>query len=134
MEDLISRVWENLIDRTHGPMHLRFFLQPAMSIFFAIRAGIKDAKNNTHPYLWRMFITGDSKREIAKEGWKDYGKIFFMGVTLDVIYQLIVVYKLETSERFYPLESLLVAATLAIVPYLLLRGPTSRVVRMFLKR
>jgi hypothetical protein len=59
------------------------------------------------------------------------GKSSLWSVTLDVIYQFIVVFKLETSERFHPPESLLVPVTLAIVFYLLLRGPTSRVVRMF---
>jgi hypothetical protein len=127
MEDLLSRVWENLIDRTEGPMSLRFFIQPTMSLIFAIRAGLKDVRNGTMPYLWRAFVSKGMRKHIAKEGWKDFGKIFVIGIALDVIYQLIVVFKLKSEERFYPLESVIVAIGLAIVPYLLFRGPVSRI-------
>jgi hypothetical protein len=130
MEDLLTRVWENLIARTEGPMNLRFLLQPTMSLIFAIRAGLKDAKNGTVPYLWRFFFSGDNRTHIAKEGWKDFGKIFIVGMVLDVVYQLIVVYKVKSEARFYPLESLIVAMTLAIIPYLLFRGPVSRVLTL----
>jgi hypothetical protein len=91
---------------------------------------LRDAKNGTIPYLWRFFFSGDSRRKIAKEGWKDFGKIFLVGMVLDIVYQLIVVYKLKSQARFYPLESILVAMTLAIVPYLLFRGPVSRLVTL----
>lgn len=130
MYDLFARVWENLIDRTEGPMSLRFFIQPTMSLIFAIRAGLKDARNGTIPYLWRFFVSKGQRKNIASEGWKDFGKIFIVGVVLDVIYQLIVVYKLKSEARFYPLESIMVAIALAIVPYLLFRGPISRVLSL----
>ena len=130
MEDLFTRIWENLIARTEGPMNLRFLLQPTMSLIFAIRAGLKDARNGTIPYLWRFFFSGDSRKNIAKEGWKDFGKIFIVGMVLDIVYQLIVVYKVKSEARFYPLESVLVAMTLAILPYLLLRGPVSRLLTL----
>lgn len=133
MEDLFIRVWENLIDRTEGPMSLRFFIQPTMSLIFAIRAGLKDTRNGTIPYLWRVFVSKGMRKNIAKEGWKDFGKIFIIGIVLDVIYQLVVVFKLKSEERFYPLESVVVAAGLAIVPYLLFRGPVSRILSL-LKR
>ena len=120
MQDLFNRVIENLIDRTEGPMNLRFFLQPTMSLIFAIRAGLKDAKNGTQPYLWRFFISGKGKRSnIAKEGWKDFGKIFVIGLVLDIIYQLVVIYKFKSEAYFYPLESVIVAICLAIIPYVL---------------
>jgi hypothetical protein len=131
MEDLFTRLWENLIDRTEGPMNLRFFIQPTMSLIFAIRAGLKDARNGTVPYLWRFFISKGMRKNIAREGWKDFGKIFIIGVALDVVYQLIVVYKTKSEERFYPLESILVAIALAIAPYLLFRGPISRILSLF---
>ena len=83
--ELFTRVWNNLIERTEGPMSLRFVLQPTMSLIFAIKAAIKDAKNNTTPYLWRFASSKDDKHEIAKEGWKDFGKIFIIGTILDII-------------------------------------------------
>lgn len=133
MEDLLTRVWENLISRTEGPMSLRFFLQPTMSLIFAIRAGLKDAQNGTVPYLWRFFFSKGKRGDIAYEGWKDFGKIFIVGIVLDIAYQLIVVFKLKTEEYFYPLESIIVAICLAIFPYLLFRGPVSRVLSLLKK-
>jgi hypothetical protein len=41
MEDLLSRLLENLVDRVDRPMALRFLLQPAMAIFFGIRDGFR---------------------------------------------------------------------------------------------
>lgn len=130
MEEIFARVWENLIERTEGPMHLRFFLQPTMSLIFAIRAGLADAKNGTVPYLWRFFVTKGERRKIAREGWKDFGKIFIIGMSLDIVYQLLVIYKFKSEALFYPLESILVATGLAIIPYLLFRGPVSRVITL----
>lgn len=130
MNELLTSMWENLINRTEGPMSLRFLIQPTMSLIFAIRAGLKDAQSGTVPYLWRFFVSKGKRTQIAQEGWKDFGKIFIIGIVLDIVYQLIVVYKLKSEERFYPLESIIVAFSLAIVPYLLFRGPLRRVVRL----
>lgn len=134
MDDIFVRIWHNLIERTEGPMHFRFFLQPTMSLIFAIRAAMKDVRAGTVPYLWRFFSSEKGKRtEVAKEAWKDVGKIFILGTILDVVYQLVVIFSKKTEEKFYPLESLLVAFALALVPYLLFRGPVNRLVRMFVK-
>jgi hypothetical protein len=132
--DIFTRVWDNLIERTEGPMNLRFYLQPTMSLIFAIRAAIRDSKNGTVPYLWRFAFSKDNRKTVAKEGWKDVGKIFIIGTILDIIYQLIVIFKVKTESHFYPLESLIVAFLLAIIPYILFRGPLNRIMRMFVKK
>ena len=62
------------------------------------------------------------RRELLKIGWKRIGKIFILAVILDVIYQI------KVHHWFYPGETLIVAILLAIVPYLLVRGPINRVV------
>jgi hypothetical protein len=49
------------------------------------------------------------------------GKIFVVAVVLDVICQLIV------FRWLYPSEALLVAPVLAILPYLVVRGPVNRI-------
>jgi len=46
-----------------------------------------------------------------------------IAIVLDVIYQIIMFH------RVYPLQSLFLAFLLAIVPYLVLRGPVSRIAR-----
>lgn len=134
MNELFTRFWSNLLERTEGPMNLRFLLQPAMSILFATLAAIRDAKAGTAPYLWRFMKEKGQRKEIAGEAWKDVGKILIVGIVLDSIYQLIVIYKLKTAERFYPLETIVIAFALAILPYIILRGPINRIVRIFVRK
>lgn len=60
---------------------------------------------------------------MLRDGWKAVGKVFVIAVIIDLVYQLIV------FRWFYPVEALLVAAILAFVPYLLIRGPVNRIAR-----
>jgi hypothetical protein len=65
---------------------------------------------------------------LLRDGWKDIAKVFVMALVIDLVYQLIV-------ERWvYPGETVLVAVVLAIVPYLLIRGPASRIARLSMRR
>lgn len=123
MEDLLSRIFENLIDRVSGPMKFRLILQPLMAIFFAVRSGLKDAKENRPAYFWAMFTNPDNRQEMLRDGWKSVGKVFVMAVVIDLVYQLIVL------RWFYPFEALVVAAILAFIPYLVIRGPVNRIAR-----
>ena len=44
MDDMWTRVGEQLMARVSGPMHFRLYLQPGMAAVLAIIAGLKDAK------------------------------------------------------------------------------------------
>lgn len=123
MEELFTRVWENLIGRVGGPMKLRLVLQPAMATIFAIRGGLADARAGRPPYLWSVFTARGHRKELLLEGWKSVGKVYLIAVIVDLVYQYIV------FRSFYPGEALLVAALLALVPYVLVRGPLNRIVR-----
>ena len=60
---------------------------------------------------------------MVKDGWKSVGKVFVLAIILDVIYQIV-------ATRFvYPGEAIITALLLAIVPYLILRGLVTRLVR-----
>ena len=63
------------------------------------------------------------RRDLLREGWKDIGKVFIIAVVLDVVYALIV------HRWIFPGQALLVGTVLAIVPYVLIRGPVTRIVR-----
>lgn len=124
MEELLTRLWDNLIGRAHGPLTLRLLLQPAVAIFLAARAGLRDAREGRPPYFWALLYDPEHRRGMLHEGWRDVGKIFVIAVVLDVIYQLIVL------RWVYPGETLLVAAILALLPYLLIRGLVTRIARL----
>ena len=127
MEDLFgfiagsaTRIMENLVGRVHGPMGFRLVIQPLMAAFFAFRDGRKDARQGRMPYFWALFTRPGHRRELLREGWKSVGKIFIIALVLDAVYQYI------TVRWFYPGEALVTAAVLALVPYILLRGPINR--------
>ena len=123
MDHMWVRVGSQLLDRVSGPMKFRLVLQPAMAAFFAIRSGLADARAGKAPYFWAL-IWGRGQREaILKDGWKSVGRVFILALVLDVVYQIIVL-------RFvYPGEAVIVAFVLAIVPYLIVRGLTTRIAR-----
>jgi hypothetical protein len=118
-----QRVIDNLFARLDGPLHFRLIAQPLMAAIFATIDGVKDAKLKRPAYFWAMISTPEHRRELIRAGWKRVGKVFILAVILDVVYQL------KVNHWIYPGETFLVAFTLAIVPYLLLRGPINRVLQ-----
>lgn len=122
MRELLFRIWENLGDRVGGPMTFRLILQPLMATLLAIRAGIKDANEGRPAYFWTIVFDPSQRMGLIQQGWKAVGRVFILAIVMDVIYQLIV-------ERWvYPFEALIVAIVLAVIPYLLIRGPVTRLV------
>lgn len=124
MDNLIARVTENLIARVTGPMKFRLVLQPGMAIFLAVREGLKDARQGKPPYFWGCLTDRGERKAMLEEGWKSIGKVFTLAVVLDIVYQLI-----EHRWHVYLGEAALVAIILALVPYLLIRGPINRIIR-----
>ena len=122
-----QRFIEHLFGRLDGPLHFRFILQPVMATIFAIIDGVKDAKLGKPAYFWTVLVSPEQRTELLKNGWKHFGKIFILAIILDLVYAW------KVQDRIYPLETLTVALLLAVVPYMLLRGPANRVVRMFKK-
>jgi hypothetical protein len=123
MSDVFSRIFENLIARTEGPLHFRVILQPVMAMVFAFIDGRKDARTGKPPYFWSLLAAPEHRREMIKDGWKSIGKVFILAVVLDAVYQLIV------QHFIYPGEVIIVAFLLAILPYLILRGLVTRLMR-----
>lgn len=118
--DFLARVWEQLAGRIEGPFAFRFVLQPLVASVLAIRAGIADAQDQRAPYLWSVLSNPLERPQLIREGIKDVMRVFVFAIGLDVIYQVIV------FRWVYPLQSLVVAALLAFVPYILIRGPVTR--------
>ena len=123
MEELIARGWEGLMARVGGPMTFRLIFQPAMAALLALRAGLKDAREGRPPYLWTVLTDPSQRAGLLHEGWKSIARVFVLAVVMDFIYEWIM------GRPFYPLETLIVAIVLAVVPYLLLRGPVNRIAR-----
>jgi hypothetical protein len=121
MDDMLVRSWADLIAREHGPLTFRLIIQPAVAVALAVRAGWNDAREGRPAFFWALVWDAAHRRYLVRQGWKDVGRLFILALVLDVIYQVIV------RRWVYPGETLVVATLLAIVPYLVVRGPTNRI-------
>jgi hypothetical protein len=120
VEEVLIRTWDELIGRNSGPLHFRLALQPIVAAVLAIRAGIRDARQNRPAFFWAMVRQSHHPPLLLAELWKDIGRLFLIAIALDLIYQLIV------FPTIRPGQSLIVATVLAILPYLIARGLSNR--------
>lgn len=123
MTELFSGVWDELIGRVGGPMTFRIVLQPLVAATIGVLAGLRDAKAGRPPFLLAAITDRPFRRHHLTDGWKDIAKVFIFAAVLDGVYQYFVL------EAFRPLQAAFVAATLALVPYILTRGPANRLAR-----
>ena len=114
---------DGLIARIDGPMCLRLVIQPIVALVFALRDGRKDAWEARPPYFWALFTEPEHRRELLESGWQSVGKVFILAIVLDLVFQYLV------FTNFRPVGALLAGIILAIVPYLLVRGPVNRFMR-----
>lgn len=125
---LLPHIGDMLAGRETGPMHLRLVMQPLMAILLAVRVGLRDAREGRPPYFfWPVFTDSLHRRELIATAWKDIGKVFIAALALEVIYELIV------YRWVYPTQAVIVAVVLAIIPYLLVRGPVTRLAYRYMK-
>ena len=124
MDELLIWLDNQLIGRIDGPMKFRLILQPAVAIFFAIRDGLKDAREGNVPYFWALFTEPQLRKSLLLEGWRAVAKVFCFAIVMDLIYQYLVL------GWIYPVAAVSIAFVLAFVPYLLIRGPINRLMRM----
>jgi hypothetical protein len=128
LEEAIRRIWENVIGRPDGPMAFRFLFQPLMAASLAVKAGLDDAREGRPPFLWTVLTDRAQRARLVRDAWKDIARVFALAVVLDAIYQIV------TQKWIYPLELLLTATLLAILPYVLIRGPVTRIARWWRNR
>lgn len=123
MDELFARLTGDLAGRLTGPLTFRLLMQPAVAVLLAVRDGLADARSHRPAYLWAVLTNAGYRREALTTGWASIAKVFTLAFLLDGVYQAIAL------RWFYPGEALIVAVLLAIVPYVALRGPVSRLFR-----
>jgi hypothetical protein len=124
MSSFFSTYWTDFVGRFDGPLHFRLIMQPLMAIFFAVRDGSKDAREGRSAYLWTLLTDANQRHYLIESGWKGISKVFLLAFALDVVYQFMVWRGLK------PLQALMTAIALAVIPYIVLRGPVNRVLRI----
>ena len=123
IQEILTRFWDQLIAQPSGPLAFRFILQPAMAAFFAIRDGLKDARAGRPPYLRVILFEPSQRGAYLREGLKRVSRVIVFAFVMDAIYQYIVLH------RFYLVEALVTVFVLAVLPYVLIRGPVHRIAR-----
>jgi hypothetical protein len=124
VEEMLSRGWNDLMARDSGPLHMRLVLQPVVAVILAIRAGWADAREGRAIFFWTLLRDPTHTRAMLQNLWKIVGKVFIVAIVLDVVYQVIVLHWI------YPLETLIVATMLALVPCMLVRAVGNRIVTL----
>lgn len=122
--EFLKAVVDAMTERVSGPMSMRLYIQPLMAAFFATKSGLKDAREGSPPYFWSLFSNAEHRRALLRDGWKSVGKVFILAMILDVVYQIVV------SGMVLPIEVVVAAFILAILPYLILRGLITRIANM----
>jgi hypothetical protein len=118
-----ARIWQNLLERSSGPMTFRFILQPMMATIAAFIAGIRDARTGRAPFLETVLTDPAKRAGRLQEAVIATARIMLLGLVMDAIYQAI---ELKT---FHPAEAVIIALLLAFVPYVVLRGIITRIAR-----
>ena len=128
MDDVLARISSDLFGRLDGPLSFRFVLQPLMAVLYATRDGIGDARRGRPPYFWSLLTRPGERWSLLREGEHAVARVIALGIIMDVIYQLMV------FRWIYPFELIVVVLLLTFVPYVLLRGPASRIAKRVIVR
>jgi hypothetical protein len=128
IQEILTRFWDQLIAQPSGPLAFRLILQPIMATILAILDGLKDARAGRSPYLWTILSGPAQRAGYLREGLKRVSRVIVFALVMDAIYQFLVL------RWFYPGEALVTAFVLAVLPYLLIRGPVNRIVRRLNRR
>ncbi|MFN7986617.1 MAG: hypothetical protein U0529_04035 [Thermoanaerobaculia bacterium] len=126
--DFWSRTVQEILGRAHGPLNFRLVVMPMTVVVLAIRAHLKDVREGKPVFLGAFITSPAERRRLLRSALKDVGRVLVVALTLDTIYQLLV------FKAFYPGQALVVAVACAVVPYVLVRGPVTRLVHYLLQR
>ena len=128
IHDILTRFWEQLIAQPSGPLAFRLILQPIMAAILAILDGLKDARAGRPLYTWTLLTDPVHRASYLREGLKRVCRVIVFALVMDAIYQFLVL------RWFYLGEALVTAFVLAVLPYILIRGPAARLARRWHRR
>jgi hypothetical protein len=84
---------------------------------------VKDARTGRPPFLRTILSDPSQRGAYLREGLKRVSRVIIFAFVMDAIYQVMVL------RRFYLGEALVTVFVLAVLPYLLIRGPVDRIAR-----
>jgi hypothetical protein len=123
IQEFLTRFWDQLIAQWGGPLWFRLILNPVMATILAVLDGLKDARTGRSPYLRTILFDPSQRAAYLREGLKRISRVIILSFVMDAIYQFIVL------RRLYVGEALVTVFVLAVLPYVLIRGPVHRIAR-----
>ena len=126
--ELFSEGFDDLLGRAGGPLRFRLVFMPTVVVFLAIRAHLKDVREGKPVLVGAFFTSPTERRRLLRSALKDVGRVFIVACVLDTTYQFLVL------RAFHPVQMLIVAVVCAVVPYVLVRGPLTRLVHFVQRR
>jgi hypothetical protein len=123
IQEILTRFWDQLIAQPSGPLAFRFILQPVMATILAVLDGLKEARTGRSLFLPTILFDPSRRGAYLREGLKRVSRVIVFAFVMDAIYQYMVL------RRFYPVEALVTVFVLAVLPYVLIRGPVHRIAR-----
>lgn len=124
IQDVLKHFVEQLLGRLSGPLNFRLVVMPTVVTLLALRADRRDAREGRPAFLGAFIKDPVERRRLFRSALKDIGRVFIVAIVLDTAYQLIVFHWV------YPGQLLTVAIVCAVVPYVLVRGPITRIARL----
>jgi hypothetical protein len=126
--DVHQRFWNDIFGRLSGPMTFRLFLQPIMALIAALPDGINDARDGRTVFFWVAADDPAVRHGRLREGLIATARILLLGLCMDVIYQM------KVFGQFYPVEAVVFALLLAVIPYFIWRWIIERIARWWFAR
>ena len=123
-----ERFWTDVFGRLHGPMTIRFYLQPTLAFVAALKDGVRDARLGHKAFFWTALWDPTQPRGRLREGLTSISQMALVGFAMDTVYQF------KVLDRFYPGEAVMMVILLAILPYFVLRWIVEQVARWSLSR
>jgi hypothetical protein len=123
MSDWLVQFGGNLFGRITGLLVLRLLLQLITAVVFAIRDGVKDAREGRPGYVWTILTNASLRRGLLMDGWIPIYRVVAVGVVTDAVFQFV------AYNGIHPIGLIPVVLSLTLLPYLGLRGPVDRMAR-----
>jgi hypothetical protein len=112
--------FNNIFEGLQGPGSFRFILQPLMGLYFGLRDGKADARDNRPPYFVRLISSSENRIPLLKEGYTAIMRPFALAWVMDTAFQIFYL------GHWSPFQAVFVAVLLVAFPYVLVRGLTNR--------
>jgi hypothetical protein len=94
-----------------------------MATILAILDGLKDARAGRPLYTWTLLTDPAQRGVYLRQGLRRVPRVIIFALVMDAIYQFMVL------RRFYLGDALVTVFVVAVLPYLLIRGPVARMAR-----